>query len=104
VTGIDENKYKLTRKIEAVGDGVPGDLRMRVYPPGSFFPLIRGDALAVMTLRSYANNCLSVIEWGMNPITGDPLLPHQVAHLRELCEDSMQLADAWAKEEPHLPD
>ena len=97
MTGLDPDKYKLSRRRE---DSMPD----RVYPPGSFFPLIRGDALAVMTLRDYANNCLSVLEWGINPISGERLVEEQRVHLRELCEDAMQLADKWAEEEPHLPD
>jgi hypothetical protein len=95
--GIQDDKYTLTRSQDTAR-------RPRDYPSGSFFPLIEGDALAVMTLRSYANNCLQVIEFGVNPVTGVPLLPEQEAHLRQLGQDALVMADRWGKEQLHLPD
>jgi hypothetical protein len=100
--GINDDKYTLRRNYGPEEKIMQS--RERVYPPGSFFPLIQGDALAVMTLRSYANNCLQVLEFGINPVSGDPLSPLQQQHLEQLGQDALALADKWAAEAPHLPD
>jgi len=98
VTGIDPDKYKLSTAV-----GTPTLPRTRHYPSGSFFALIQGDALAVMTLRSYANNCSQIVEWGISP-TGEPLTDPQREHLVQLGQDALDLADKWASDDIHLPD
>lgn len=96
--GIDDDKYRLVRPR---GDG--GTPRM--FPADSFFVLLQQDALGVMTLRSYASNCLQILDWGRDPVTGNALTSDQQKHLTALADDVSARADKWAEEnELHLPD
>lgn len=96
MTGIDPDKYRL---LAAKPSGAE-----RIYPPGTFFPLIQGDALAVMTLRSYSNNCLQLLDWGVLPVTGNALSQRERLHLEQLGQDALDLAAEWAKIDHHIPD
>lgn len=99
MTGINPDKYKLTSR-----KGPDISPTERLHPSGTFFPLIKGDALAVMTLRSYANNCLQILDWDIDPVTKEPLTRAQRNHLEQLGQDAMDLAEKWANDPNHLPD
>ena len=99
MVGIDPAKYRLTSQVGS--HDLP---RERMYPAGSYFALIQGDALATMTLRSYAGNCFAVVEWGRDPATGEELTDQQREHLVQLGQDALDLADRWAEDKAHLPD
>lgn len=82
------------------------------YPPNptakldedTFFVLRSSDALATMTLRSYVANILQVLDWGKDPVTGDPLTDEQVEELAKRADGAHVLADEWAKRNQTLPD
>lgn len=95
--GINDSKYRLVRPRD---DGNSP----RIYPAESFFALLQQDALGVMTLRSYASNCLQILDWGRDPVTGAPLTTDQRQHLTALADDVSTRADKWAEQNLHLPD
>lgn len=71
---------------------------------GSFFLLRDGDALAAMTLRSYAANALQLLDWNLDPLTGKPLTKKQKADLVERADGANALADEWALKPHKIPD
>lgn len=70
----------------------------------TFFVLRANDALATMTLRSYVANVLQVIDWGRDPVTGEPLTDEQVEDLAKLADGAHTLANEWAKRNHKIPD
>ena len=86
MTGIDQSKYMVKR----VKDG-------EVLAPGSTFVLKAGDVLAVAALRSYAGNCLMLLEsHRMMVKDGNGFLSAmEQEHLERLAEDAMFYADEW---------
>lgn len=70
----------------------------------AFFLLRDQDALATMTLRSYVSNILQILDWGIDPTTGEPLTDVQREDLMSRADGAHDLADEWAKKPHKLPD
>lgn len=71
---------------------------------GTFFLLKDQDALGSMTLRSYAANALQILDWGIDPTTGEPLTDDQKEQLSLRADGAHMLANAWAKKLHKIPD
>lgn len=75
---------------------------------GTYFVLKQGDVLAVAALRSYANNCLMMVETHRAMVgsgTGGFLSAVEVEHLERLAVDAMYYADQWEqRNKTKLPD
>lgn len=70
--------------------------------PGDYFVLRRGDILAISTLRSYANNALTLLELErMGLVHYDK---EQRKHLLGLVDYASSLADNWEQGDTELPD
>ncbi len=65
--------------------------------------LRRGDVASLMTLRSYVQNLLQIIDWGRDT-EGDALSFEDVQRLRCLSDDLQGLADEWSELVQKLPE
>lgn len=77
-------------------------------PSGTFFILKQGDVLATAALRSYAGNCLMLLETHramMKSGQGGFLSVVEQEHLKRLASDAMWTADEWeGHNQAKLPD
>lgn len=86
---IYDNKYRVIQDLD-------------VLEPGDYFVLKRGDVLAISTLRSYANNAMTMLELER---AGHMVLEReQRNHLLALADYSSTLADKWEQDQTKLPD
>lgn len=85
---IQDDKYLVEENDKGLGGGY--------LEPGDYFVLKRGDVLAISTLRSYANNAMTMLELDRS---GHMSLDHEEKqYLLQLADYASELAVKWEQD------
>ena len=60
-----------------------------------FLVLRKGDVVSTMTIRSYIQNILHILDWNINPETGEKLSAGQRLNLRLSADRATDLFEEW---------
>jgi hypothetical protein len=93
----------VTNKYFVYKNTAPNEIGVRLEEE-TFFLLRDQDAVSVMTLRSYVSNVLQILDWGLDPTTGEPLTDEQREQLSMRADGVHALAEKWSMQPHKIPD